>query len=295
MGTLSKVTLFFQKIYKVFKNKVQRCSTHLTVKKVQLGKEICISLKIDSVETKCSVRWWFTIMCHISAKLFLDLNLNQVVIDKISIFTSEIAGNSHIFFSSDRLLLRQWHVRYVLFSFFFFIFASFLSCYRINITSIGGPPCWCGGMIMWSVYKVPVWILSEPLQTLNSFLFFREVKKIHVRKWLNWRSFHRPSEVMSRRVMSPERVDHLNVWLLPVLLILFPSSPPSCPLLDMLLNLSISCDYKDLLFPLPSMQYWPSSTCSTRAPTDIPLILRVGASLRGSSRTLTRKCAQCKL
>ena len=113
--------------------------------------------KIDSGERKCGVRLWFTIICVIlCAKWFLDLNFNQAVIDKILIFTRLLVIHTFFFFWPTVSTAVTCQVC----SF------SFLSAFwaaKGLITSLAGPPCWCGGMIMCSVYKVPVWILSEPL------------------------------------------------------------------------------------------------------------------------------------
>ena len=55
-----------------------------TVKSVKLGREICIELKIENVETKCGVQQIIMYMCHICVKGFLNSNFNLAVIDKVS-------------------------------------------------------------------------------------------------------------------------------------------------------------------------------------------------------------------
>ena len=63
-----------------------------TGKNAKLEREICIQLKLDSVETKCAAGN-HNYMCHTCAKEFLNLNFNYAVIDKISNF-HDIAPNS---------------------------------------------------------------------------------------------------------------------------------------------------------------------------------------------------------
>ena len=105
-----------------------------TVKNVKLGREICVELKINLVETKCGVRWLNTIISvtYVEKDFYIRTLIRQLL-TKYQFF-KKLPQISHthknckfksiigLFFrptASTLEILLQWHVRNVL-----FIFAS---------------------------------------------------------------------------------------------------------------------------------------------------------------------------